>query len=204
MAPPPKDLVRFKEVRRADLLNDQKTAAQILNADAASMTQEQYQEFILSQIKRIIHGDHAGTWKDDFIAIGIPSLQDAVSGQLFPADCLSTDSAGACVRITGPYVAGVAQVTTCDVSIAGGYPAVGVIAAKTSATRCFVRKDGPLAGYISLVPGKTYFVGLDGFPALAPIPPSPTSFTAIQPVGVALDVTTLLVGVTPTRFLRSS
>lgn len=201
--PPPKDLVRFKEVRRADLLNDQKTAAQILNADAASLTQEQYQEFILSQVKRIIHGDHAGVWKDDFLALGILDLEDLSRGQIFPADCLPTDSPGACVRITGPYVLGVAQVTTCDISVSGGYPAVGVIQYKTSTTRCFVRASGPITGYITLSPGKTYFVGFDGFPTLAPLDPSPTPFAVVQAIGVALDATTLLLSVTPNRFIRA-
>ena len=201
--PPKKDLVRYREVRVADLQNDQKTAPQILNAPAASITQEQFQEFILSQIKRIIHGDNAGTWRDDFLALGILDLEDMARGQIFPADCLSSDSAGACVRITGPYVLGVAQVTTCDISVAGGYPAVGVIQYKTSATRCFVRAQGALAGYVSLVPGQTYFVGFDGFPALAPLPPSLSSFAAIQSIGIALDVTTLQLSVSPNRFLRA-
>lgn len=202
--PPPKDLVRFKEVRVADLRNDQKTAAQILNADAASLTQEQFQEFILSQIKRIIHGDNVGVWKDDFLALGILDLQDISAGQLLPADCQAGDSPGAAVRITGPYVLGVAQVTTCDVSIAGGYPAIGIIQYKTSPTRCFVRMAGPLAGYITLTPGVTYFVGFDGMPAAAPLPASITGFTAVQALGVAIDATTLQVSVTPNRFLRSS
>lgn len=200
--PPPKDLVRYKEVRLADRRNDQKTAAQIVNADPASVTQEQYQEFILSQIKRIIHGDNAGLWKDDFLSLGILDLQDLSLGQLFPADCVATDSAGAAVRITGPYVSGVAQVTTCDISSAGGYPAVGVIQYKTSVTRCFVRAQGPIAGYVTLVPGATYFVGFDGFPALAPLPSSPSGHAAVQALGVALDATTLQLAVTPTRFLR--
>lgn len=200
--PPPKDLVRFKEVRVADLKNDQKTAAQILNADAASMTQEQFQEFILSQIKRIIHGNNAGLWKDDFIAAGILSLQDLVAGQLILADCLATDSPGAAVRITGPYVLGIAQVTTCDVSVVGGYPAIGVIQYKTSLTRCFVRVAGPLAGYITLTPGTTYFVGFDGMPAAAPLVASLSGFTSVQALGTAIDVTTLLLNVSPNRFLR--
>jgi hypothetical protein len=201
--PPPKDLVRYKEVRRADLRNDQKTAATILNADAASVTQEQFQEFVLSQIKRIIHGDHAGTWKDDFLSLGILDLEDLTRGQLFPADCLATDSPGACVRITGPYVLGVAQVATCDISVSGGYPAVGVIQYKTSPTRCFVRTIGPLAGYITLTPGRTYFVGFDGFPALAPLDPSPSPFAAVQAIGTAIDATTLQLAVSPVRFIRA-
>jgi hypothetical protein len=77
---PKKDLVRYKEVRRADALDDQKTAAQILNADALSVTQEALQEFVLSQIKRIIFGNDPGLWKSDFDAAGVRSLSDATSG----------------------------------------------------------------------------------------------------------------------------
>lgn len=75
--------LRYKVVRRADAYDDQKPALQILNAEGLSLTQEEYQEFILSQIKRIIHGDNPGIWKDDFEGAGILSLEDltALAGQ---------------------------------------------------------------------------------------------------------------------------
>ena len=77
MAPPNRDIVRYREVRRADQLDDQKTALQILAAHLASGTQEELQEFVLSQVKRIIHGDAAGNWYDDFNAGGaILSLEE--------------------------------------------------------------------------------------------------------------------------------
>lgn len=76
MTTPKKDLVRYKEVRGADARDDQKSAAQILNADALSVTQEDLQEFVLSQIKRIIYGNDAGIWKGDFVGAGISSLAD--------------------------------------------------------------------------------------------------------------------------------
>lgn len=69
-----KDLVRYREVRVADARDDQKSAAQIAAADATSVTQEDYQQLLLSQVKRIIHGDASGTWKSDFLAEGAPSL----------------------------------------------------------------------------------------------------------------------------------
>jgi hypothetical protein len=68
--------LRYKVVRRADAYDDQKPAIQILNAEGLSLTQEEYQEFILSQIKRIIHGDNPGIWKDDFEGAGILSLEE--------------------------------------------------------------------------------------------------------------------------------
>ena len=66
---------RYEAVWKADLTDDQKTAAAILTALASSVTQQDLQEFILSQIKRIIHGNNPGHWYDDFVAAGIPSLQ---------------------------------------------------------------------------------------------------------------------------------
>lgn len=68
--------VRYKVVRRADTYDDQKPALQILNAEGLSLTQEEYQEFLLSQIKRIIHGDNPGIWKDDFEGAGTLSLEE--------------------------------------------------------------------------------------------------------------------------------
>lgn len=73
-----KDLVRNGEIRVPDHQDDQKTASQILAASTTSITQEDFQEYVLSQIKRIIYGDHTGTWKGDFRAAHIPSLSDSV------------------------------------------------------------------------------------------------------------------------------
>lgn len=206
--PPKKDLVRYKEVRVADLQNDQKTAPQIFNAPAASLTQEQFQEFVLSQLKRIIHGDHTGVWRDNFTTQGIFALQDLSAGVTagvvtFPANCLAGDVISAAVRITGPYIAGLAQVTTCDITLAGGYPAVGVLVAKSSPTDCIVQVSGPCALFLGLTPNATYFVGLTGQPALAPIGPSGSGRASIQSLGIAIDVTTLQLSVSPNRFLRS-
>src|ERR1700745_1713353 len=68
---PKLDLVRYKEVRRADAVDDQKPAAQIANPYApGTQTQEDLQQLILSQIKRILFGDNPGHWYDDFIAAG--------------------------------------------------------------------------------------------------------------------------------------
>ena len=199
-----KDLVRYKEVRLADLRNDQKTAAQILNADAASDTQEQFQEFVLSQIKRIIHGDHSGIWKDDFRSQDILDLQDISFGvDALAANCLSTDVVGAAVRVTGPALGGIYQVATCDISMAGGYPAIGLIFSKSSPTNCIVQTRGPIVTVVDLTPGKTYFVGFDGQPIAAPLPSSLSGHAAIQALGTALDVNILHLEVTPTRFVRA-
>ena len=71
----PNQLLRYNHVRRADVLDDQKSAPAILGAETTSVTQENLQEFVLSQIKRIIFGHNPGDWNSDFIAASIQSLQ---------------------------------------------------------------------------------------------------------------------------------
>jgi len=43
-------------------------------ANTSSITQEDLQEFVLSQIKRVIFGDHPGNWYLDFESLGIQPL----------------------------------------------------------------------------------------------------------------------------------
>lgn len=66
---------RYDRVRLADKTDDQKSAAQILGALGASVTQEDLQEFVLSQIKRIIFESEPGNWYSDFSSLGIKSLK---------------------------------------------------------------------------------------------------------------------------------
>lgn len=196
--PPPKDLLRYKEVRVADRRNDQKTAPQIVNADAASFTQEQFQEFVLSQIKRIIHGDQTGTWKDDFQSQGIPSLQGVLNTslpQFFVADCLSTDAIGDPVIVTGPSVLTMPQVTRINLTTTGlTKPAIGLISAKLTATRCTVLTAGefhyPTA---TLLPGQPYWAAIAGGLSATIPNPSPGGRVACQVIGTAIDIDRLLV-----------
>jgi hypothetical protein len=202
--PPPKDLVRYKEVRRADLRNDQKTAAQILNADAASVTQEQFQEFIISQIKRIIHGDNVGLWKDDFASQGVLSLEDLTAGSRFAADCLATDVIGDFVYVTGPAVVGVPQVTKVDIKMAGRFPAVGMIIDKTSITSCTVLVRGEVEVTPAiLTPGRTYWIGDTA--QLTDVLPLAGSGerVATQAIGYAIDTGRLVLSVHPTVTVRT-
>ncbi len=99
----PNDLVRLKEVRAADVRNDQKSAAEIQNANVASQTQEDFQQFVLSQLKRIIFGDAAGTWNADFAAAGITNLRDVQSGGGSGPTLLSYIDEGPVEGFTGGY-----------------------------------------------------------------------------------------------------
>ena len=196
--PPKKDLVRYKEVRRADLLNDQKTAPQILQADPASITQEQFQEFILSQIKRIIHGNNVGIWKTDFVAQGILSLQDILLTslpQFFLADCLATDAIGDPVIVTGPSVLSFPQVTRVDIKTTGlTKPSVGVISEKSTPTRCKVITLGEFTySPATLVPGKPYWAAYGGGLTDVIPTPDPAGKIACQVIGTAIDTGRLIV-----------
>lgn len=72
-----RDLVRLREVRAPDVADDQKTASQIKNDAPLSVSEEDFQTYVLSQLKRVIHGDYPGTWRDDFVGMGIPSLHSS-------------------------------------------------------------------------------------------------------------------------------
>lgn len=83
------DLVRYHEVRVADLRNDQLGPSQIAAVNTSSVTQEDYQQFLISQAKRIIWGDHAGHWYDDFESKDVASLADLVYDFLLDNDPVS-------------------------------------------------------------------------------------------------------------------
>jgi len=69
-------LKRYNSVRRADALDDQKTPHQIVNAHTNSVTQEDLQEYLLSQVRQIIHGTTGPHWFEDFGSQGILSLKE--------------------------------------------------------------------------------------------------------------------------------
>lgn len=70
-----RQLIRYNAIRRADSLDDQLAAATIAAREASSVTQEDLQEAILSQLKRILVGDDAGVWDLDFVGSGLRSLK---------------------------------------------------------------------------------------------------------------------------------
>lgn len=73
-------------------------------------------------------------------------------------------------------------------------PAIGVIVEKPTATTATVQTAGPVEGvYAGLTPGRRYYVGSTGRPALDATSGLATgTLFFIQAVGVALDDTTLL------------
>jgi len=188
MAPPPgkRDLVRYREVRRADVLDDQKSALAILDADS-SLTQEQLQELLLSQVKRIIWGNDPGHWNDDFVTSGVPAL--AGLSQTFVASCDAAAAVDDLVRVTGDPVGGIRPVEVVDVHDYTKMPATGIIIDKDSPILCRVQTLGlvPLAG---LTAGRPCFAGDDGRPTTTPPLPTAT-YAMVQPIGYAMDSSTL-------------
>lgn len=115
-------------------------------------------------------------------------------GRYFEADCLAGDVVGALVYITGIAVLGIAQVTTADPRALGKYPAVGMIAEKSTATRCLVQTFGesPIV-FVGLTPGRVYFLDTTGLVTATPPAPLPGGRCAIQAIGSAIDSGRLLV-----------
>jgi hypothetical protein len=190
-----KSLLRLKQIRPADTVNDQMTGAQILDIDTTALSQEDYQNAMLSQLKRVIFGDGIGNWSADFVTAGLKSLSDlssqsSVDHRIVAANCLSTDLVGNFVQISGPNSGPYYTVTTVDPSRNTGMPALGIIVTKQSTTQCLVQMTGlvdvgPL-GITGLPVGKRCFVGYDGRPAFPPPPvsQSPTGTLLLQVVGL--------------------
>lgn len=82
---------RYEAVKAADAYDDQKSAVEIAAAHATATTQEELQEFVLSQIKRILHGDLAGRWFDDPTTIAsLAALRALVVGARWNVELLGT------------------------------------------------------------------------------------------------------------------
>ncbi len=193
MAPPPpgkRDLVRYREVRRADVLDDQKSALAILDADS-SLTQEVLQELVLSQIKRVIWGNDPGHWNEDFITSGLPTLNTLTQtfSQAFIASCDASAAVGDLVLITGDSVAEVRPVEVVDIHDSAKMPANGIIISKENPLLCRVQTLG-LIPFSGLTPGRPCFVSDAGRPT--PTPPTPTTtYVMVQHIGYGMDSDTL-------------
>lgn len=57
-----KSLQRLDQIAKPDNFDDQKSAAAIATSEATSTDYSEFQEFIISQIKRLIHGNKLGRW----------------------------------------------------------------------------------------------------------------------------------------------
>lgn len=116
----------------------------------------------------------------------VPSIPRAERA-LRRANCLSSDAVGDCVRITGPKVGTLYQVTKVAIATVGNPPAVGIITKKHSATLCVVQFHGPMKGvYSSLTPNQPYFAGTDSRLAKVGDLTYPSGLAYFQQIAVAL------------------
>lgn len=113
------------------------------------------------------------------------------SPYVIDAICLSGDLVGQCIYSRGSYTGSALWVATADIYDVGKMPAVGIIISKSSATSCKVRIGGEytISGGVA---GKYYFVGSDGYLTADRPAATLTQYAVVQIMGVALDVTHLL------------
>lgn len=124
-------------------------------------------------------------------------------GRYFRANCLSSDAVGVFVYISGPAVGSIPQVTQVDITVSGKFPAAGIIVEKSDPTTCLVQVRGEVeVSPAALVPGKPYFVGLDGVITNLPPAPLPGVTAAIQSIGIAIDTGRLHLNVHPNLYLH--
>lgn len=114
------------------------------------------------------------------------------------ANCMMTDQVGQAVYIRA-QANGFYKVWRCDPTTTNKMPAIGIIIRKwfgAGTYYCLVQMSGELRDlYTDLVPGKRYFVGMNGRPALPAdfTEPEPGERQHVQALGVALDTRVLLV-----------
>jgi hypothetical protein len=113
----------------------------------------------------------------------------------FAATCSAAVNVGNLVYLTG--VDG-PEVAICDPTDITKMPCCGAVTVKSTSTDCVVRSLGAANVWSSLVTGKVYWVGLTGQPDSAP-PTGPSGSQRIaQPVGKALDSSTIQLNVAET------
>lgn len=120
------------------------------------------------------------------------SLSSAGQPLRVTAVCAVTDAPGDLVQVAGERVGNDYSVTKVDPLQPNAKPAIGVIIAKISDSRCVVQFEGEVKGvYLDLDPGKHYFAGTDGRPTQTAPSPAAGAKLYLQIVGVALAADTL-------------
>jgi hypothetical protein len=119
------------------------------------------------------------------------SEEHTFKGRYFEADCLTTDSVGDFVRITGDPVSGIYQVSKVSIDTPTHMPAIGVITAKTTLTRCFIQTQG-IYVVPGLISGLRYWISTSS--QLTSMMPSPTPGNTLlaQVAGQSISDTELI------------
>lgn len=103
------------------------------------------------------------------------------------ADCPVSVAIGDLVYVTGTEVGGIVQVDRADPALRAKMPAIGLVTAKTTTTRCTVHKFGLVTPSLTLTAGERYFVGTLGTLSSGPPPRTgPGTETLVQLIGYAV------------------
>ena len=104
------------------------------------------------------------------------------------ADCPASIVVDDLVYITGPAVAGIIQVDLVDVTDRTKMPAYGIVASKSTSTRCVVQTLGQFVTGVALTVGQPVYVGVNGQPASSiPTLGGSPAIAVTQIVGYAWD-----------------
>lgn len=191
----PRQLARLAESRRSDSFDDQKSAAAIASAESTCENHQQFLEYLISQVKRIIHGDEVGNWHDDPVTVfgedaSLYALLQASQSKYQPVECLSTDLVGDFVCTRGDRTGNFWRVQKGDPEDEALMPVKGVIVSKSSTVEAIIQVSGPCTLFSGLDYSKpSYHLGTAGIQYSLPNP-GPSGYVMVQRVGtpVASDI----------------
>lgn len=124
----------------------------------------------------------------------LETIEIDVAGASFLADCLSTDSVGDGVYVSGPNVANRIQVEKVDITDSNKIPAIGIIESKITTTVCVVRHVGRLqVSGASFTPGRNVFFTNSGLSSTIPA----GAGEYVQKAGQAIDTDEIFIQITP-------
>lgn len=189
----------LKQSAKPKALDDQQSAAQVAATEAAAANLKEFFDGMMSQMKRIIHGDDSGEWHDDISSVfGSDASLKALlagSGSVVPDKLRSNTGefvvpSGAAVRDL-VFISGSLAATLADNSSIATGPVVALILDKPTATTATLAFAGKIGGFSGLTPGDELFVGsAGGIVTPGSLPNSEGNY--MQRIGVALNATSIL------------
>lgn len=185
-------LQRLDQVAKPDSFDDQLAAAQVAAIESSATDFGEFIEGILSQLKRIIHGDESGDWHDDPVTVfgSDASLLALLRSMYRPVACLVTDTASDFTCIRGDRVNGKWRVEKADPENEAKMPAVGVLVSKSTPTVGIIQVTGPCGLFSGLDFTKSaYHLGASGIQSGLPVVGG-GGYVMVQQIGkpVASDV----------------
>jgi len=185
-------LQRLKQIAKPDEFDDQKTASEIANIESTSTDFKDFNHALLSQLKRIIHGNGIGNWHDDPASIhgGDASLFALFGVAYHPVACLSSDSIGDFVCVRGDRINGKWRIEKANPMDETKMPAIGVLVSKSTPTVGVIQMLGPCTIFTDLDYTKpSYHLWTTGIQSGLP-PIGVDGYVMVQRIGkpVASDV----------------